>query len=238
VSLRDPGGYVDELYPTARVGTDYTKGSGTSQAAAVVSGAVALLLQRRPDLTPDQVKQILVESAAKLPRADADGVGAGELNLTRALHTPARDAVQAWAPSTGLGSLEAARGTVHIAIDGVELTGERHILGPFDAAAWAARSSAGTAWAGGRWMDQQYVADGWSASADASTEAWSGLSWSGLSWSGLSWSGLSWSGLSWSGLSWSGLSWSGLSWSGLSWSGLSWSGLSWSSRTWSSSVWG
>ena len=34
----------------------YFKGSGTSEAAAVEFGAVALLLQQRPRLTPDQVK--------------------------------------------------------------------------------------------------------------------------------------------------------------------------------------
>jgi serine protease AprX len=235
VSLRDPGSYIDELYPEARVGTQYTKGSGTSQAAAVVSGAVALLLQQRPGLTPDQVKQVLTDSAARLPRADRAGTGAGELDIWRATRTAAKaSAVQTWDRSTGRGSLEAARGTAHIAIDGVALTGERHLLGDFDAAAWSARSSAGTAWDGGRWMGHQYTTDGWGTAADS---PWSGLSWSGLSWSGLSWSGLSWSGLSWSGLSWSGLSWSGLSWSGLSWSGLSWSGLSWSGLSWSTGVW-
>src|SRR5204862_6812922 len=38
VSLRDPGSNVDENNPTARVGDSLFKGSGTSQAAAVVSG--------------------------------------------------------------------------------------------------------------------------------------------------------------------------------------------------------
>ena len=35
VSLRNPGGYVDEMYPQARVGTAFAKGSGTSQASGV-----------------------------------------------------------------------------------------------------------------------------------------------------------------------------------------------------------
>ena len=48
MSLRDPGSVVDTEYPGAVVDTRFFKGSGTSQAAAVVSGAVALLLQQRP----------------------------------------------------------------------------------------------------------------------------------------------------------------------------------------------
>jgi serine protease AprX len=235
VSLRDPGGYVDSVYPEARVGDRFTKGSGTSQAAAVVSGAVALLLEQHPELTPDQVKALLTANAAKLPKADAAGRGAGELDVLAASRsrTP-RDATQTWDRSTGLGSIEAARGTSHVELNGVQLSGENTVWGPFDAARWAAASSAGTAWSGGSWMGSELTGAGWSGDTPST---WSGLSWSGLSWSGLSWSGLSWSGLSWSGLSWSGLSWSGLSWSGLSWSGLSWSGLSWSGLSWSGDTW-
>jgi serine protease AprX len=168
VSLRDPGSYVDEMYPDARVGARYTKGSGTSQAAAVVSGAVALLLQRRPGLTPDQVKGLLTGTAAHLPHADEAGRGAGGLDVYRASRTVRPTFRQTWAPSTGLGSLEAARGSVHVALDGVALTGEQN--------PWSGLSWSGLSWSG---------------------LSWSGLSWSGLSWSGLSWSGLSWSGEVW-----------------------------------------
>ncbi|HMC70284.1 MAG TPA: S8 family serine peptidase, partial [Mycobacteriales bacterium] len=56
VSLRDPGSYNDSTYPSARVTPKLFRGSGTSQATAVVSGVAADLLQAHSDLTPDQVK--------------------------------------------------------------------------------------------------------------------------------------------------------------------------------------
>jgi serine protease AprX len=185
------------------------RGSGTSQAAAVVSGAAALLISQRPDLTPDQVKALLTGTASKVPGAGATAQGNGLINLAAASAAPTpTNATQHFKVSVGTGSLEAARGSVHVSVNGKKVTGEVDVRGhAFNSAQVAAGIRDHTNWNG---------------------LSWSGLSWSGLSWSGLSWSGLSWSGLSWSGLSWSGLSWSGLSWSGLSWSGLSWSGLSWS----------
>ena len=50
ISLRVPGGFLDEEFPGARVGERLFRGSGTSQSAAVVAGATALILQRRPAL--------------------------------------------------------------------------------------------------------------------------------------------------------------------------------------------
>jgi serine protease AprX len=230
VSLRDPGSYADRTAPTARVGDRYFRGSGTSQAAAVVSGAVALLLQGRPQLSPDQVKAALISTARPLPRADAAGQGAGELDLARATAVVKRPARQEWPTSTGTGSLEAARGTAHLVLAGTALTGENDLFGRLDTAAWAAASSAGTAWVGGRWMGRRLTGDGWTGTS-ATARTWSSLTWSGLTWSGLTWSSLTWSGLTWSGLTWSSLTWSGLTWSGLTWSSLTWSGLTWSGLT-------
>ena len=116
-----------------------------------MSGAVALLLDSRPDLTPDQVKALLRQSAESMPAADAAGRGAGELDVYRAFQAAAARTTQSWTRSSGLGSLESARGTQHVADEGVELTGEQQVLGPFDARRWAPASAAFTAWNGGTW---------------------------------------------------------------------------------------
>ena len=218
VSLRVPNSQLDAAYPEGRTGERFFRGTGTSQAAAVVSGAAALLLEQRPELTPDQVKALLTGTAKTLPAADRKAQGSGLVDLAAASAAPTPDAVQTWERSTGTGSLEKARGNAHVKQNGKELRGEVSFTGK----KWDAQNFA-------KMLKKAAEGKGpLKGVVSASGLSWSGLSWSGLSWSGLSWSGLSWSGLSWSGLSWSGLSWSGLSWSGLSWSGLSWSGLSWS----------
>jgi serine protease AprX len=225
VSLRNPGSHADDNYPEATVSDRWFLGSGTSQAAAVVSGAAAVVIEQRPDITPDQLKKLLTDNATHLRSADSLCRGAGLLNLwdSYLAETPsAAAAEQTHTPATGLGSLEASRGTDHVGDDGVVLEGEQDIFGnAWDGASWSTASAAGASWSGGEWNGA----------------SWSGASWSGASWSGASWSGASWSGASWSGASWSGASWSSKSWSGESWSGASWSGASWSGASWSGNAW-
>jgi serine protease AprX len=151
LGLRDPGSAIDLAYPTAAVGDRFFKGSGTSQAAAVTSGAVALLLSKRPTLTPDQVKKPLTTTAAPISGADAVSQGAGVLDVNKAAiaATPATSA-QPFVASTGLGSLEAARGGAHVQVNGKDLTGEKDAFGKaWTATTWAAATGAGTTWTGG-----------------------------------------------------------------------------------------
>ena len=225
LGLRAPGSYIDTEHPGSVVAERYLRGSGTSQAAAVVSGAVALLLDARPTLTPDAAKAVLRASATTLTAAEARGQGKGRIDVWAA----ARATVpllhrQSFTRSTGTGSIEAARGTSHVAEDGVELRGERDIMGmPWSGASWAPRSAAGTAWTGGTWNGSE-----WSGDCFCSV-SWTGASWTGRSWTGASWTGRSWTGASWTGRSWTGASWTGASWTGRSWTGASWTGRSWTS---------
>jgi serine protease AprX len=70
VSLRATGSTLDSKYPAYDVspssGTGkYFRLSGTSMATPLVSGAVALMLQKNSTLTPDQVKARLMKTAWK-----------------------------------------------------------------------------------------------------------------------------------------------------------------------------
>jgi len=264
-SLRTPGSFLDVEHPEGRVNSRLFKGSGTSQAAAVVSGAAALLVQQRPTATPDQIKALLKSTATKMPVADAQAQGSGVVNLKSALRTPTPAAVQTWPTATGTGSLELARGSVHLVMKGPDTA----CLADYEAKLAAATTTTtdptsttttqpaltaeqacpeidhylegekdifGNYWDGRSWSGRSWSGRSWSG-GEWNGASWSGASWSGASWSGASWSGASWSGRSWSGRSWSGASWSGASWSGRSWSGASWSGASWSGASWSGASW-
>jgi Subtilase family len=211
VSLRDPGSYVDTNNPSARLGgSRFFKGSGSSQAAAVVSGAVADLLQQRPAMTPDQVKELLTDTAVSLPAADPVAQGAGLINLhnAREAKVPSASAsAQTWPHATGLGSLQGSRGSVVVTDDGVALTGEQTIFGDaWDPATWASASWDGTTWSGGSWNGRTWSGDCWC------TAGWAGRTWSGRTWSGNAWSGRTWSGRTWSGRTWSASGWSAGDW--------------------------
>jgi serine protease AprX len=78
-------GSLPVMYPQIHVagsGNDaYMSLSGTSMAAPVVTGGVALLLQGTPGLTPAQVKIALQNGATFLPDAGLMGAGAGSVNF-------------------------------------------------------------------------------------------------------------------------------------------------------------
>jgi serine protease AprX len=220
--LRVPNSWIDANHPEGFLSDRYFRGSGTSEATAIVTGAAALILQRYPTATPDQVKQLLENTAYPI-QAKSQAQGSGEIALTAALAAPLPAATQTTTLSTGSGSLEASRGTSHLTRDGVALLGEQDIFGAtVNTSLLASAEAAGNTWSGGIWNGN----------------SWSGNSWSGSSWSGSTWSGKSWSGSSWSAAAWSDNSWTGSSWSGSTWSGNSWSGSSWSDGSWANAYWG
>jgi serine protease AprX len=156
--LRVPGSFADVHFgTTAAFGDRFIRGSGTSQATAIVSGAAAIVLSHRPHLTPDQVKAVLTRGAVKLPKVRDAAQGRGILNISRALGGRDPLVIQAWKRSSGLGSIVESGGT------------------------WVDPNWSGGTWSGGTWSGGTWSGGTWSGNT------WSGNTWSGNTWSSAGW---------------------------------------------------
>jgi serine protease AprX len=230
-----PGSNIVSNHPAAVVGNSFVRGSGTSQAAAVVSGGAALLLQQRPGLTPDDVKQALMRSAFVLPGQPTTAQGAGEIDLGAASKFTPANSRQTWPSGNGSGSLESARNAFDLTMDGVALSGELDIFGgQWHGSDMAAAAANGTAWS----SSGVFNGTQWNAGSFGSdTTSLAGKTWSGKTWSGKTWSGKTWSGKTWSGKTWSSAVWSGAGWSSATWPSTASNG-AWAGQRWSASTWG
>ena len=210
VATRDAGSTIDGLHQGAIVDGDYFKGTGTSQAGAIVSGVAALLYQANPSLRPNTVKSILLGSTFRASQYRSGG-GSGLVDAAGALQSiGAGDwANNGLVRSIGAGSLEGSRGRFHVHTDLNHdgqpdlVTGEQDVLGaPWDSTSWSSTSWSSTSWSSTAWSSLISENSGWSSNS------WSSTSWSGMYWSSNSWSSNSWSSNSWSSTSWSSVAWS------------------------------
>jgi serine protease AprX len=227
VSLRVAGSYVDTAHPEGRLPADDTgrffRGSGTSQAAAVVSGEAALLFSAQPKLTAAQAKAVLMDTATPLAAANpAQGSGVTDIGAAVALvksKTALPSAAPALPGSNGLGSLEASRGGEHV-VDpdtGEALTGEVDALGsPWRPEAWVTAQAQENSWVKGVW----------------NTKAWTGTKWDKHRLQAVTWTGSSWTGVPWAAHAWPDDQFQARSWRGNGWKARSWRGDSWKARSW------
>jgi serine protease AprX len=191
VSLRAPGSFIDQTQSKGRVGQRFFKGSGTSQSAAVVSGAAALMLSQRPELTPDQVRDVLQQSARSLgPSVSRDAQGAGALDLSSAQDLAAQVAA---GPATG-------------PQDTHQWPRRRPVRG-----GWGGNPALGATWSGATWAGATWAGATW-AGATWANDHWDGATWAGATWAGATWAGATWAGATWAGATWAGATWASAGW--------------------------
>ncbi|CEM40075.1 unnamed protein product [Vitrella brassicaformis CCMP3155] len=81
VHVAAPGGNITSSY----TGENYVSASGTSMACPMASGVAALVLAQNPSLQPQQVVDILVQSARPDPTLQDRTISGGRLNAYRAM---------------------------------------------------------------------------------------------------------------------------------------------------------
>ena len=221
VSIRVPGSALDTLFPdrivVARNGSTYFRLTGTSMATAVVSGAATLLLARRPDLSPDQVKALLVsttqpygqQSGQVLPDPTAGGSGLLDTYaaMTSALTIPAP-------PTGGSGGL----------LGGGLLTGTLQTVAPLACANRALRPADGFARA---LFPVLY----------GSPLHWKDPTLGGIDWQALTWDSVVWDSIAWDNFAWDSVLWDSVLWDSVLWDSVLWDSVAWDSVAWDSIAW-
>ena len=221
VSIRVPGSALDTLFPdrivVARNGSTYFRLTGTSMATGVVSGAAALLLARRPDLSPDQVKALLVsttqpygqQSGQVLPDPTAGGSGLLDTYaaMTSALTIPAP-------PTGGSGGL----------LGGGLLTGTLQTVAPLACANRALRPADGFARA---LFPVLY----------GSPLHWKDPTLGGIDWQALTWDSVVWDSIAWDNFAWDSVLWDSVLWDSVLWDSVLWDSVAWDSVAWDSIAW-
>jgi serine protease AprX len=155
VSMRVPGSTLDEEFPIARIGEQFFRGGGTSQATAVVSGLAALLLEARPDLSPNQLKALLRSGAVDLAD-DVSADGSGVVNLANSLALPTPT------PEAAAQPFMRAVLDLHILWNDLisESLGEGRTIGAGENG-WTGRRWSGRRWTGRRWSGRRWSSDDW-----------------------------------------------------------------------------
>lgn len=177
-------GTLAVLRPSSVTAPGYIQLSGTSFSAPMVAGAAAMLLDKNPTWTPDQIKGALMLTATPETGAPAGSLGVGELNVPKVRGL--NPAVALPNPNAGLDQF------LTTASDGTTV---------FNSSAWESAALANVAWDDAAWSDAAW-----------SDAAWASVAWSDVAWSDAAWATAAYGTVAWSDVAWSDVAWSDAAW--------------------------
>jgi serine protease AprX len=205
VSLAAPGSTIYNGFPSARIGSGNFVGSGTSFAAAITSGAAALVLAANPGLTPDELKARLLATTSPGPIGNPFVDGHGALNAYAAATAGPMNLSQ-----SAFGLLPALPGaTVSLSPAGSPVDSWNPSL--WSGVSWPQAAAGGPAWNG---------------------DLWNGANWDGFAWTSRAWNDGGWASAAWNGKTWDGSAWDGSAWDGSAWNGAAWAAGGWNASQW------
>ena len=169
--------------PDRMVAPGYLTMSGTSFAAAIVSGAAADILALHPGWTPDQVKGALMVSARPLSDDPPSGAGFGEITADGAakVSDPPN-------PNLALNRF---------------LIADPH-GGPipvFDEARWTTIAQNDPLWDAATWTTATWTTATWTT-ATWTTATWTTATWTTATWTTATWTTATWTTATWTTATW------------------------------------
>jgi serine protease AprX len=161
----------------------YFRMSGTSMSSAVVTGAVALLLQDEPNLTPDQVKYRLIATG----QAFDAGNDAPYLDIYAAVKGATTE-------SANNGNLVSA----FLWLD----------MGLFleTSANWNSAN-----WNSANWNSANWNSANWN-SANWNSANWNSANWNSANWNSANWNSANWNSANWNSANWNSANWNSDDW--------------------------
>ncbi len=234
-------------------GGRFVRGSGTSQAAAIISGSVALLLSQRPALTPDDVKALFDSSTSTY-----DGTSAQRVMSAKGGEIWLEAVADVWTPKytptafrvNGGGTLGAGRGKQPLpcltvasvtALRGTVIPGTTPKEYQGGVCSNIANQFAGQPSALAAYMERDVRGMPFDSAAHATQEA-TRVTWTSTP-NGEMWNGAAWTG---AGYTWSpllqrivrnGVQWPGSDWLSHFWTSHDWTTNHWTTNHWTDSAW-
>ncbi|MDX6244226.1 MAG: serine protease AprX [Frankiales bacterium] len=182
-----PGSAIVAANPAALQSNGFYRGSGTSEATAIVSGLAALVVADNPGVSTADVKTALRVAADPIY---AHGAGAGLANVVHRLARSRDD----WRMGDG-GAL-----------------GE----GTFVSSSWMLNGWGGTVWDSNKWGSNKWGSNKWATQAFAGlafdSNKWASNKWASNKWATNKWASNKWASNKWATNKWAATTWGSESW--------------------------